>query len=79
MVINPIAMLSPEQQKFLVEVQKFTKDIMAVVRWEGNTTTVTLSTSNPQAESYLPQIQQALISSIAQTLYVMFGVKGRVE
>ena len=80
MVMNPIAMLSPEQQKFLTEVQKFTKDIHAtVVKRDGNGITVTLTASNPQAEPYLPQIQNALISSIAQMLYTMFNIQGRVE
>jgi len=80
MVMNPLAMLSQDQQKMLTEVQKFTKDIKAVVKREGsNGFSVTLNTNTPQAEPYLPQIRESLINSIAQTLYTFFNITGRVE
>lgn len=80
MVVNPIAMLSPEQQKLLTEVQKYTKDIFAVIKKEGdNSFSITLNTNNPQAESYLPQIRDSLINSMAQTLYTFFNIQGRIE
>lgn len=80
MVMNPLAMLSPEQQKVLVEVQKFTKDIKAVVKKEGDDIfIVSLNTDNAEAQQYLPQIRTSLINSIAQTLYTFFGIQGRVE
>lgn len=80
MVMDPRTMLSPEQQKLLSEMQKFTTDIKAVVRKEGgNSLTVTLNTNNPQAEPYLPQIRDSLIASVAQTLYTLFNIAGSVE
>ena len=73
-------MLSSEQAKFLTEVQKFTKDIRAIVHKNGTIgLTITLMTDNPQAEQYLPQIRDSLISSMAQTLYTFFNIQGRVE
>lgn len=80
MVMNPLAMLSPEQQRLLTEVQKFTKDIKAVVKKEGdNSFSITLHTNNPQAEPYLSQIRNSLINSTAQTLYTFFNISGKVE
>lgn len=80
MVMNPLAMMSEEQQEMLAKVQKFTKDIKAVVHKEGsNGFTVTLSTKNPQAEQYLSQIRASMINSLAQTLYTFFNITGRVE
>lgn len=80
MVMNPLQMLSPDQQKMLQEVQKYTKDIRATVHKEGdNSFTVTLNTDNPEAQQYLPQIRESMINSLAQTLYTFFNIKGRVE
>lgn len=78
-MFNPLTMLSAEQQQFLKEVQKFTKDIKAVIHKEGSSLTFTLLTSNPQAEQYLPQIRDAMVGSIAQTLYTLFNITGKVE
>ena len=80
MVMNPITLMSPEQQKMLSEVQKYTKDIKAVITREGdNSLTVILETNNPQAQPYLKQVRDSLISSVATTLYTFFNVTGRVE
>lgn len=80
MVMNPLQMLSPEQQKTLQEVQRFTAYIKAVVRKEGNNgLSIILNTENPDAEQYLPRIRDSLINSIAQTLYTFFNITGRVE
>ena len=79
MAMNPMTMLSEEQQRMLQEVQKYTKDIKAVVKKEGDSSfTVTLNTNNSEAEQYLPQIRASLISSIAQTLYTFFNIQGHV-
>jgi len=80
MVMNPMTMMTPEQQRLLTEVQKYTKDIKAIIKREGNNgLTVILSTNNPQAEPYLSQIRGSLISSLATTLWTFFGITGRVE
>lgn len=79
MVMNPLAMMSDEQQKMLGEVQKFTKDIKAIIKKEGdNSFTVTLNTKNEQARQYLPQIRESMIGSLAQMLYTLFGITGKV-
>lgn len=80
MVFNPLSMMSEEQQKMLAEVQKYTKDIKAVVKKEGdNSFAVILDTKNEQAKEYLPQIRDSLINSIAQTLYTFFNIAGKIE
>lgn len=80
MVMNPLQMLNPEQQKLLEEVQKYTKDVKAVIKKEGeNSFTVTLITDNPEAQQYLSQIRKSMITSLAQTLYTFFGITGRIE
>lgn len=80
MVMNPLTMLNPEQVKMLEEVQKFTKDIKAVIKKEGDSGfTVILNTDNDQAKQYLPQIRESMINSLAQTLYTFFNITGKVE
>lgn len=80
MVMSPLSMMSEEQQKMLAEVQKFTKDIKAVVKKEGdNSFAVILDTKNEQAQQYLPQIRNSLINSIATTLYTFFNITGKIE
>lgn len=80
MVFNPLTMMSENQRKLLLEVQKFTKDINAVIHKEGdNSFSVTLNTDNDQAKQYLPQIRESMINSLAQTLYTFFNITGKVE
>ncbi len=80
MVMNPLTMLNPDQQKLLQEVQKFTKDIIAVIHKEGdNSFTVTLNTENSEAQQYLPQIRGSMINSLAQTLYTFFNITGKID
>jgi len=80
MAMNPMTMLNPEQQKMLVEVQKYTKDIKATIKKEGgNSFILTLNTTNPEAQRYLPQIRESMINSLAQSLYTLFGIQGRIE
>jgi len=80
MVMNPMSMMSEEQQKMLGEVQKFTKDIQAVVKKEGdNSFTLTINTDNAEAKPYLSQIRESIINSLAQTLYTFFNITGKIE
>lgn len=78
-MFDPMGMLSGEQQQFLQEVQKFTKDINAVIKRDGKSITVLLNTTNTNAEQYLPRIQDAVINSLAQSLYMLFNIKGRIQ
>lgn len=80
MVMSPMSMMTPEQQRLLTEVQKYTKDIHALIKRDGNNSlTVILNTTNPLAEPYLSQIRNSLISSLATTLYTFFNIQGHVE
>lgn len=79
MVMNPMQMLSPKQQKLLQQVQQYTKDIKAVVIQTPGEITVRLETVNKEAEKFIPQIQDGIINSIAQSLHIMFNIEGRVE
>lgn len=80
MAMNPMTMFSEEQQKMLAEVQKFTTDIHAVIKKEGEGNfIVVLNTTNPEAQQYLPQIRVAMINSLASTLYTLFNIQGHIE
>jgi len=79
MVLNPMGMLSKEQQAQLVEIQKYTKFITAKIVQEGNTLTITLNTDNLEAVKGIPQIQAAMIDSVASCLFSLFQIQGTVK
>lgn len=70
--------ITVEQQKAIAQLQETTKLIKAEVHTEGDTVSIKLLADNPQAEAAIPQIQAALVTSIAQTLYQFFGVEGKI-
>ena len=79
MVMNPMTLLSPKQQEMLKQVQQYTKYINAVVIQTPEDIRVSLETTNKEAEKFIPQIQNGIINSVAQTLYLMFGIVGKIE
>ena len=77
MVMNPMAFMSPQQQETLKKVQAVSKNITAEISTSHNEIHVLLKTDNPEAVQLLPQIQEGLVNSIANTLYQMFEITGK--
>lgn len=67
-----------DQQQQIAQLQTVTKFIKAEVHTEGDTVSIRLLTDNEQAKQALPQIQKAMVHSIAGTLYTLFGVEGKI-
>jgi len=78
MVFNPLVMATPQQREQLTKMQQFTKNVKYIVHTDDNANRVevTLKTTDPQAVQLLPQIREGIVSSVAQMLYVMFGMEG---
>jgi len=79
MVMNPLAMLNPKQQKLLQEVQQYTQDISAVVTIGDDGVKLVLKAKGSEAQKFVPQIYNATVESVAQTLDMMFNIKGKIE
>jgi len=76
MVFNPLVMATPQQQAELAKMQQFTKKIKYVVHTGDNRVEFSLKTDDPEAAQLVPQIEEGIVSSVAQMLYVMFGMEG---
>ena len=78
-MVSPMSMMTPEQMKMVAQIQAHTNSIKALVVRRKGVLTVTLSTQEDEAKEYIPQVQDALIKSIAQSLQVLFGITGTIE
>lgn len=76
-MVNPLAFLSPQQQEVLEKIQAISQNINAQIKTSDNEVQISLKTDNPEAAQLVPQIQEALVNSIAQTLYQMFNITGK--
>ena len=70
--------LTTEQQQQIAQMQTLTKFIRAEVHTENDTVSVKLLTNNQQAKETIPKIQEAMVSSIANILYTLFGIEGKI-
>lgn len=70
--------ITKEQQQQIENLQETTKFIKAEVHTEGDTVSIKLLTDNEQAKAAIPQLQKAMVTSIATTLYQFFGVEGKI-
>jgi len=75
-MVNPLSFLNPQQQEVLKRVQLVSQNINTQIRIVDNEVRVSLKTDDPEAAQLLPQIQEALVNSIANTLYQMFNISG---
>ena len=78
-MIDPMAFASPQQRQKLAEMQEVTRNISYVVHTEDdeNRIEVTLESEDPEAILVIPQIREAVVDSITQTLYTMFAMSGK--
>jgi hypothetical protein len=75
-MFNPMAFATPQQKEQLAKMQQFTRNVKYVVHTEDNRVEVTLKTDDDQAMQLLPQIQEGIVSSVTQMLYIMFAMEG---
>jgi len=78
-MVNPMGFMTPEQMEMVAKIQEHTDSIKALVVRHKGVITITLSTQNEEAKEYVPQVQDALIKSIAQSLQILFGITGTIE
>lgn len=72
--------MSAEQTANLAKIQELTKHISARVhKSENGGIEITFITESEEARAILPQIQESLVSSVANVLHLMFAIPGRVE
>jgi len=76
MVMPP---LTQEQVQVITQIQQLTKDVKAEVHKGSNgSVSIAFITEDEKAKTVLPQIQSLLVSSIANVLYSLFGISGKV-
>lgn len=64
----------PEQ---LAQMQAVTSRIKASIHSEDGKITIQLDANDPEAAQYLPHVMEGLVSSVAQSLYQLFGIQGK--
>jgi len=76
MVFNPMALFTPQQREQLAKMQVFTQKVHATVHSESNRLEVTLNTDDAEAAQLIGQLIEAMVGTISQMLYQLFGVTG---
>ena len=78
-MINPemlMSMMSPQQKANLARVKEMAKDVKALIKTRQNGVEVILVSDNVQGQQMIPQLKEAVVASIAQSLTMLFGIKG---
>lgn len=76
-MINPFSFLNPNQLDTLQRVQQVSRNIKVEITTSDRELGLQFVTEDPEAAQLIPQIQEALVTSIANTLYQMFNISGR--
>ncbi len=76
MVLNPMALATPQQREQLAKMQQFTRKIKYIVHTDDERVEVSLKTDDPESANLIPQIQEGIVSSVTQMLYTMFDMTG---
>ena len=76
MVLNPMALATPQQKEQLAKMQQFTRKIKYIVHTDDERVEVSLKTDDPESANLIPQIQEGIVSSVTQMLYTMFDMTG---
>jgi len=75
-MFNPLGLITPAQQEQLAMMQQYTTKIHYVLHTEENRMEISLKTEDAEAETFIPQLQEAMVGCISQVLYHMFGIQG---
>jgi len=71
-----MAMASPQQREAMAKAREMAKNVRAEIRSRKNGLDLTLLPTDPQSEAVIPQITQTVVASIAQSLDMLYGIKG---
>jgi hypothetical protein len=75
-MINPFSLLNPNQMDTLQKIQQVSRNIKVEMATSDRELTLKFVTEDSQAAELIPSIQEALVTSIANTLYQMFNIGG---
>ncbi|MFQ6117601.1 MAG: hypothetical protein ACE5LQ_04970 [Candidatus Bipolaricaulia bacterium] len=75
-MFNPLAFATPQQREQLEKMQQFTKKMRYVIHTENNRVEVAISTDDAEAAQLIPQLQEGIVTSVTQMLYMMFAMEG---
>lgn len=75
-MFNPMIFSTPQQQELLQKMQQFTKRMKYVIHTEGNKVEVSIDTEDAEAAQLIPQLQEGIVTSVTQMLYLMFAMHG---
>ena len=76
-MINPFSLLNPNQMDTLQKIQQVSRNIKVEMATSDRELSLKFVTDDPQAAELIPSIQEALVTSIANTLYQMFNIGGK--
>jgi len=76
MVFSPLGFATPQQREQLAKMQEITKKIKYIIHTGDGNVELSLETDDPKAAQLIPQIQEGIVSSVTQMLYVMFAMNG---
>lgn len=69
---------TPKQREALQQMKVLTKNITATITKREDGIIVVLKTDDSQAQQVLPQISEALVNSVGQTLNSFFEITGEI-
>ena len=77
-MVNMSSMLGMHgvSEEQLLQMQEVTSRIRGQIHTEGSEVKVMFETEDAEAEQQIPNILEAVVSSIAQCLYQIFGIGG---
>jgi len=63
-------------QEQLAQMQAVTSRIKARIHTEGGEIKINLETSDAEATQWIGSVSEGIVSSVAQSLYQLFGIQG---
>lgn len=76
-MINPFSLLNPNQMDTLQKIQQVSRNIKVEIATSDRELALKFITEDAQAAELIPSIQEALVTSVANTLYQMFNIGGK--
>jgi len=77
-VFNIMSMATQQQREQLARIQQFSYKISYTVHTDqaNNRVEFTLTSDDPEAAAFIPQMQEGIVETTCQLLYHMFAMKG---
>ncbi len=71
-----LRMMTPAQQAQIAQMQAVTSRIRASIHTEDGKVSIAFTADDPEATQAVPQVVEAIVTSVANSLYQIFGVQG---